>query len=75
MGETGDAGQNLIRAFGPGEWFGMGIVGVEKLGDGALQFTDAAVRSTPDLFGGQLRKPATLVDVLESAEGKSALKV
>lgn len=36
LGEAGDAGQNLVRAFGPGKGFGMGIVGLEKLADGAL---------------------------------------
>jgi hypothetical protein len=58
LGDAGDAGQNLIRAFGPSEGFGMGIVGVEELGDACSNSLTAAVRSTPDLFGGQLRKPA-----------------
>lgn len=58
LGKARDASQNLIGAFGPGKGFGVGVVGVEELGDGALQFVHAAVRPTPDLLAGQLREPA-----------------
>ena len=57
LGETGDAGQDFIGAFGPHKRFWIGIVRVQKLINGALQLAHAAMGATSNLFRREFREP------------------
>jgi hypothetical protein len=51
-------GQDYVRAFCPYEWFGVGIVLVEKVADGALELGDGRESAAPNALGHNLGEEA-----------------
>ena len=50
--------QDHLRAFGPYEWFGAGIVVVEIVADGALEIGDRVESAAPNALGHNLGEEA-----------------
>ena len=55
--ESGDAGEDLIGALGPGKRFRIGVMGVDEGADGGFEFGDAAMNASPDLLVRQFGEP------------------
>ena len=47
-----------MRSLGPDERFGIGVVKLQIVSDGLLQFARGSMRTTAKLFFGQSGKPA-----------------
>src|SRR5215210_43591 len=58
LGESSDAGQDLIGTLGPDERLRIGLVGVDELLDGRFELGDTAERAATDLLHGELGEPA-----------------
>jgi hypothetical protein len=58
LGEARDAGQDLVRRFGPNEGFGIFVVHVDVLADGSFQLLDAPEHAASNSLVGYFGEPA-----------------
>ncbi len=58
LGEARNAGEDVVGALGPNEWFGMRMMRSDELANGHLQLAHASVDATTQLFVRELGKPA-----------------
>src|SRR5215210_3035137 len=58
LGESSDAGQDLIGTLGPDERLRIGLVGVDELLNGRFELRNTAERASTDLLHRELGKPA-----------------
>jgi hypothetical protein len=61
--EAFDGCEDIVRRFGPLEWFGIDIVPADEGGDIGAKCVDALIDAAPDLFVGQQGEEA--LDLIE----------
>ena len=58
LSESGDAGQDLVGAFRPGERLRIGLMSLDERLDGRFELGHTAERAAPDLLHREFGEPA-----------------